>query len=133
MNSGDGRPPRLDLEWVAGRYAICRLSPEERFPAWVAGPFVTISRTPEELSVVSTFESVPEGVRREGPYRLLRIAGSLVLTLTGIFTSLADPLAAAGVPIFAVSTFDTDYLLIREPDGERASAALIGAGHRFVG
>ncbi len=133
MSGAAARPPRLDLEWVPGRYAICRLAAEAPLPAWVAGPFVTLSRTPEELSVISTLESVPEGVRREGPYVLFRIAGSLVLTLTGIFTSLADPLAAAGVPIFAVSTFDTDYLLIREPDGERASAALIGAGHRFVG
>lgn len=133
MSGAAASPPRLDLEWVPGRYAICRLAPEEPFPAWASGRFVTLSRTPEELSVISAWEEVPAGVRREGPYRLLRIAGKLILTLTGIFTALADPLAAAGVSIFAVSTFDTDYLLIREPDGERASAALIGAGHRFVG
>lgn len=133
MSGAAASPPRLDLEWVPGRYAICRLAPEAPFPAWASGRFVTLSRTPEELSVISAWEAVPAEVRREGPYRLLRIAGTLVLTLTGIFTSLADPLAVAGVSIFAVSTFDTDYLLIREPDAERASVALIGAGHRFVG
>jgi len=122
----------LELVWIAGRYGICRLGAEEEIPEWGSGSFVTVSRTSDELSVVCDFERVPDEVSAEGPFLLLRVAGSLDLGLVGILASLAGPLAAAEVPIFAISTFDTDYLLVRESDRERAEAALGASGHRFL-
>ena len=74
---------------------------------------------------------VPEGVRRQGGWRCLAVRGPLPFELTGVLASLASPLAAAAVPIFAVSTFDTDYLLIPGDDLEAAVAALDAAGHRL--
>ena len=122
----------LELVWVAGRYGICRLGAEEEVPEWGRGAFVTVSRTRDELSVVCDFDRVPDEVAAEGPFLLLRVAGQLDLGLVGILASLAGPLATAEVPIFAISTFGTDYLLVQEPDRARAEAALAAAGHRFL-
>jgi hypothetical protein len=122
----------LELVWVAGRYGICRLGAEQDVPEWGRGAFVTVSRTRDELSVVCDFDRVPDEIAAEGPFLLLRVAGQLELGLVGILASLAGPLATAEVPIFAISTFDTDYLLVHEPDRARAEAALAAAGHRFL-
>ena len=134
MNAANGPSSGrgLELVWVAGRYAICRLGGAEEVPEWGRGAFVTVSRTAEELSIVCDFERVPGEVSAEGPFLLLRVAGSLDLGLVGILASLAGPLARAEVPIFAISTFETDYLLVRESDRERAESALVAAGHRFL-
>ncbi len=122
----------LELELVPGRFALCRLAPQAAVPAWAEGGlFSSVTRTGEELSIVCPLAHVPAGVRREGPYVLIRVAGSLVLTLTGILASLAVPLAEAGIPIFALSTFDTDYLLLEEGDLDRALLALREEGHRL--
>ena len=93
---------------------------------------MSITRTVDELSVVCLAEEAPAGSRAEGPYALMRVAGSMALGLTGVLASIAAPLAAAQISIFAVATFDTDYLLVRMADRERAAAALVAAGHRFV-
>lgn len=74
---------------------------------------------------------MPEGVRKQGGWRCLEVGGPLPFELTGVLASLASPLAAAGVPIFAVSTFDTDYLLVPGEKLEAALAALGAAGHRL--
>ena len=121
----------LRLEVLPETYAICRLGPEEAAPAWATGgAFLSLTRTPAELSIVCIQGSVPEGVRCERGWRCLGVEGALDFSLTGILASLADPLAAAGVSIFAVSTFDTDYLLLREADLERGVDALRHAGHQ---
>lgn len=88
-----------------------------------------MTRTADELSIV-----LPEEARRpewqaETGWRALRVEGTLDFALTGILASLAAPLARAGVSLFAVSTFDTDYVLIRERDLETAKAALAADGH----
>ncbi|HLF55907.1 MAG TPA: ACT domain-containing protein [Thermoanaerobaculia bacterium] len=123
---------RLDLIWLPGLHAVCRLGPKAAAPDWAAGRFVSSTRTADELSIVCEFGGVPDEVRQEGPYAMFRVAGSLELGLTGILASLASPLAAAGIPIFALSTFDTDYVLVRERDRARAETTLTAAGHRFV-
>ncbi len=120
-----------ELRWIPGRFAICRLPPEAPAPEIPAGAFFSITRTAEELSVVCELRHAPPGARTEAPYRLLRVVGSMELALTGVLASLAAPLAAAGVPVFAVATFDTDYLLIPEERSGDAEAALTAAGHRF--
>jgi uncharacterized protein len=120
----------LTLVPLDGSFAVCRLAADAPVPGWAAGgPFVSIARTEDELSVVCREGAVPEGVRCEGGWRCLRIAGRLSLSLVGILASLLGPLAEAGVSVFVVSTFDTDYLLVRVADFQRAVDVLRSAGH----
>jgi uncharacterized protein len=123
--------PRLPLELLPDTLAVCRLASDAVVPSWAAGSqgFVTISRTREELSITTTQANVPPGVRCERDYRALRVRGPLPLDLIGILAAIADPLAAAGLSIFAISTFDTDYVLVKSRDLEAAVAALERAGH----
>ncbi len=123
---------RLELHWIEGEYAICQLDPHARLSSMPRGPFMSITRTVDELSVVCLAEEAPEESRTEGPYALLRVAGSMDLSLTGVLASIAAPLAAAHIPIFSLATFDTDYLLVRSADRTRAESTLAAAGHRFV-
>jgi len=111
-------------------YAIGRLDPTAPIPGWAAGPgFVSITRTAIELSVVCKEALVPNGVHAERNRRLLQIEGTLAFTLTGVLASVAGPLANAEISIFAVSTYDTDYLLVSALDLRKATQVLEAAGH----
>jgi hypothetical protein len=94
------------------------------------GPFVTISRTTEELSITAAQALVPPDARCERDFRALRVSGRLPFNLLGVLSAIAEPLAAAGLSIFAISTFDTDYILVKARDLEAAMMALENAGHR---
>ena len=93
------------------------------------GTFFSVTRTPAELSVVCDAASVPIGVKAEGPWSALAVRGPMDLNITGVLAGLATPLAVAGISIFAVSTYDTDYLLVRHHDMDRAVRVLRAAGH----
>jgi len=122
----------LSLDPLPGAFAICRLEPDASLPAWAAGgPLWSVTRTATELSVVCGLANVPADVRGDGPWRALMVRGPLDLTLTGVLASLAAPLASAGIGLLAVSTYDTDYLLVREADLDRAVRTLQQAGHRI--
>jgi hypothetical protein len=95
--------------------------------------FFSITRTGEELSVVCREVLVPEGIRAERGWRAIRVAGVLDLSQVGVLASLAVPLAGAGISLFALSTFDTDYLLVKEQDLGRAVEVLVAAGHAVHG
>lgn len=123
--------PQLDLVLLGESLAICRLPAQAAVPAWATGAFVAITRTPDELSIVCANTAVPSGVQAERDWRAFVVAGPLDFALTGILAAIAAPLAAAGVPIFAISTFDTDYVLVRAAEVGRAIAALRAAGHRI--
>jgi hypothetical protein len=126
--------PQLRLVFLQGSFAVCRLEPEAPVPSWAAdGPFVSVTRTAAELSVVCPEMAVPEGVRCERGWRCLRVAGTLDLSLVGVLASLLVPLSGAGVAVFALSTFDTDYLLVRQADLGRAVEAWRQAGHGVEG
>lgn len=88
----------------------------------------SVTRTPDELSVVIAESAVPPEVRAEREWRALKVAGLLDFGLVGVLASLTAPLASAGVSVFVLSTFDTDYLLVRDPDLPRAVAVLRDAG-----
>ncbi len=124
-------PASLHLEVVDVRLGVCRLEAGSDVPPWVdrSGGFVSITRTADELSIACAYDAVPAGVPKEGPWRAFRVQGPLVMTLIGVVASLANPLADAGISIFALSTFDTDYILVHEPDFDAAIAALTQAGH----
>jgi uncharacterized protein len=122
----------LELRVLPGALAVARLRPGEPVPAWAsaAGALHAVVRTAGELSVVCDDAAVPAGVRAERGFRALAVAGPLDFALTGVLAALAVPLAEAGVPIFAVSTYDTDHLLVRAERLGEAIAALEAAGHR---
>ena len=120
----------LNLTVVDGIFAVCRLGAEAPIPSWAtAGSFFSITRTADELSVVCGQDAVPEGVVGERGWRCLRVAGTMPFSVVGVLASLAAPLAEAGISVFAVSTFDTDYLLVKEKDFEAALDALRQRGH----
>lgn len=124
----------MTLDRVPGSYAICRFAPDAALPPWaLQGAFGSVTRTPAELSVVCDVTAVPHGVTAAGPWVVLAVRGPLDLNLVGVLAGLAAPLAAEGVSIFAVSTYDTDYVLVRQPDLERAVRALRNAGHSITG
>jgi predicted N-acetyltransferase YhbS len=122
--------PRLRLLGVAGSFAVCQLATGAPIPSWATtGDLFSVTRTADELSVVCRQEAVPEGVVCERDWRCLRVAGSMPFTLVGVLASLTTPVAEAGVGVFAFSTFDTDYLLVKAGELTRAVAALRAAGH----
>lgn len=126
----------LVLELEPDRFAVCRLDPGATRPAWLASssPVLrSVTRTATELSIVCSEAAVPAAVRAERGFRALRVRGTLDFALVGVLSSLLAPLAAAGVSVFVLSTFDTDWLLVRENALDRALAALRAAGFAIHG
>lgn len=108
--------------------AIVKLDADAPVPEWLTAGFRSITRTPKELSIVCDAALVPDAVDAERGWRALEVAGPLALTEIGILASLAVPLRDANVSLFAISTFDTDYVLVRAADLEAALDALETAG-----
>jgi len=124
---------KLTLSILPETFAVYRLAPGAAIPDWaVAGSFFSITRTPQEISIVCPQADVPAGIISEQGWRCLKVEGSLDFRFTGVLASLASPLAVAGVSIFAIATYDTDYLLIKEQDMSRAWLALIDEGHQML-
>jgi hypothetical protein len=122
----------LVLAVVPGTLALCRFPRRGAIPCWaLRAPFFSVTGTYEEISVIAPEASVPEDVVAERGWRAMRVEGTLPLDLTGILDSIARPLAQAKIPIVAMSTYDTDYLLVRERDLVRAEETLTRAGHRI--
>ena len=119
----------LRLSVLEGRFAVCRLSPSDPIPSWPRGPFISITRTPDELSIICHDDSVPDDLPRvERDWRAMRVEGPLPFELTGIAAALTAPLAAAKISVFVVATFDTDYVLVKADTFDRAVDALKAAG-----
>ncbi len=115
------------------RYGVCRLTADAKIPAWAFdGPFTSITRTPDELSLVCSEATLPSEVRCETGWRILRLEGPFAFDQIGVLLGVLAPLAQAGVSVFTLSTFDTDYVLVKEALLSRACAALIEAGHRLI-
>lgn len=115
------------------RLAVCRLGPDAPVPAWAGGGgFMAVVRTPDELSIVCAEGAVPAGVRPQGGWAAIELIGPFDFGLTGILAAALGPLAESKVPIFAVSTFDTDWILVPAERLETAVRALIAAGHNEI-
>ncbi len=118
----------LTLEVLPGLLAVCRLDASQAVPDWVLRlPFSSITRTGDELSLVLPESLAMPTWRQEGGFRALKVRGPLDFGLVGVLARLSEALAAAGVSLFALSTFDTDYLLVRDEALARAVAALVAA------
>ncbi|MBX5450905.1 ACT domain-containing protein [Thermogemmatispora sp.] len=128
----------MQLSIVAHKLAICRLAPGDPLPAWLStadrplSSLLTLTWTADELSVVCPQEWVPKGVTCAPDWAALKVVGPLDFALTGILAALLNPLASAGIPVFALSTYDTDYLLVREPQLAAAQTVLLAHGHQFL-
>jgi hypothetical protein len=123
----------LVLEILPYRLAVCRLAHDVPPPDWAqSSRFSSVTRTGDELSIVCEESTVPDSVRAERGWRSLKVQGPLDFSLTGILASIAAPLAEAGISVFAVATFDTDYVLVRDSSLAAAVSALRGAGHQIA-
>ena len=113
--TSDGTSLILTLTVLTERLSICRLDAGAEIPEWATGAsFFSVTRTEDELSIVCPEEDAPGGVSQERGWRALKLEGPFSLSMVGILSSLAAPLSEAGASIFAISTFDTDYVLVRE-------------------
>jgi hypothetical protein len=123
----------LDIVLLPDLYAVCRLKAGTPAPGWAGvGEFVSVSLTSQETSVICPQARVPAGIQAERGFRALKVRGPLEFSLVGVLESIIGPLAAERISIFAVSTFDTDYVLVREEALARAVEILIRCGHDII-
>lgn len=127
-------PPAVVLHALPGDYVIARLSPSSHVPADVLSStnlngFVSVTRTPQELSIVCPATLAPEGAEIDGPWTALYASGPMPFGLTGVVTSLVTPLSSAGCPVFVTSTFDGDVLTVPSAKYDQARELLTAAGH----
>lgn len=114
--------------------ALCRLAPDAPVPAWAwAGAFASVTRTPAELSIVCDETHVPADVAASRGWRAFEVRGPLDLSLVGVLAELAAPLVQAGVSIFPIATYDTDWILVREAQLDAACDAFTRAGFLLHG
>jgi hypothetical protein len=127
---------RLAIDVRPREYTVVRLPADAPVPAGLLEPgspgLVSVTRTPEELSVICPADAAPAEGAVEAGWRLLSVRGPLEFTLTGIIAALASELAAAGVTLFSISTFDTDHILVRADDLDRAVKAFRDSGHEVA-
>jgi hypothetical protein len=117
----------LVLRILEGELSILQLKPAEGIPSWLqfpATPLVSLTQTADEVSIICPSRAVPAGVKTEAGWRAMRVEGKLEFSLVGVLAAIVTPLAAAGISIFSISTFDTDYVLVRSEALERAKVAL---------
>lgn len=113
-------------------FAICRLNQEQPIPAWAFNnSFYSITKTKDELSIICWQNSVPDEVAKNGNWRCLKIAGPLDFSAVGILNSLTQPLAKKGIGILAISTYETDYIFVREEQLPETLKILINKGHEI--
>jgi hypothetical protein len=113
-----------------GRWAICRLLADSDVPSWALAPgrLVSVTRTATELSIVAPSAVVPATVPAERDFRVIEVVGPVPFSVVGLMAAITRPLAEAGVSVFTLATYDTDYVLVREPSLEAAVRALSAAG-----
>lgn len=112
------------------RLAVVRLGPGAELPAWAgSATLLSVTATATETSVVCGAASVPAKARHAGPFIAFEVAGPLELSLTGVLAGLLTPLAEAGVSVFTISTFDTDWILVPDADADRAADEWRRRGH----
>lgn len=124
---------KLKLIQLPDIFVVCRLDKDAPVPAWAtSAEWFSITRTTDELSIVCRQSIVPDGVRCERGWQCLRVAGTMEFSMVGVVASLVTPLAEAGISVFVVSTFDTDYLFVKEDVLASALEVLRSAGHHVT-
>lgn len=124
----------MKLAEIPGSFSVLRFQPQEPFPVWANGlTFVSVTRTDEELSIICKTSDIPATVKAkaEHDWKCFRVQGPLDFSLTGILSSIAAPLAEAKISIFAFSTFDTDYVMVKNENFEKAKETLRKSGFKI--
>jgi hypothetical protein len=127
--------PRHKLKFrpIPGPFAVVRLAPDASIPNWATlGVFTSITRAPDELSIVCPANNLPADVNSEARWVCFKLEGPFAFSQTGILLSFIEPLSARGIGIFAISTFDTDYVLVQQEFAGSAQQALAEAGHEIL-
>ena len=122
--------PSLTLTLLSDLFSVCQLAPDASIPP-IQGGFFALVRTEDELSLVCRHDTAPETAKRQDGWCCLRFEGPFDFSLTGILVAVAAPLAQAKISIFALSTFNTDYLLIPQAQWQDAAIVLTNAGHHI--
>ena len=123
----------LTMKLLKETYGVCRLDNNELIPEWVQkSSFFSITRTSDELSIVCSLENIPNGIKCEKEWRILKIEGPLDFSLIGILASISTILAQRGISIFAISTYDTDYILVKNSDIDNAIVSLMKERYEVI-
>lgn len=123
----------LTMRLLKERYGVCRLDKADLIPEWVKdSDFFSITKTSDELSVVCFQDNIPNDVKCEKDWRILKVEGPLDFSLIGILASISTTLAQSGISIFAISTYDTDYILVKDKDINNAIEALVNEGYEVI-
>lgn len=123
----------LKFRQLPGLYAIVRLLPDALVPHWATqGDFTSITRTPDELSIVCPLNNTPKE-SSPGPHWIcLKLEGPFPFSQTGVLLSFIAPLSHSAIPVFAISTYDTDYVLVQQEFAGVTLDTLRNAGHEVV-
>lgn len=123
----------LNLQVLGETMAICRLEATSPLPGWACGEeFYSITRSSEELSIICPAAAIPTGIKAESGWRAIKVVGPLDFSLTGVLSSLLEPLAAANISILSLSTYDTDYVFVRADALQQTLQVLQAAGHQLI-
>jgi uncharacterized protein len=125
-------PQKLKFRQLPGLYAIVRLPAEAPIPEWATkGDFTSITRARDELAIVCPADNIPKDADRGPGWTCLKLEGPFPFSQTGVLLSFIEPLSNNGVPIFAISTYDTDYVFTPQEHTDRALALLREARHEL--
>ncbi len=133
--SEDEGPKRQRLKFCQfpGFFSVLRLAPDASIPHWATiGDFISITRTADELSIVCPAANLPQDVDSGPRWVCLKLEGPFPFSQTGVLLSFIEPLSNNGVPIFAISTYDTDYVLVQEAYMGEVPKLLREAGHELI-
>jgi hypothetical protein len=123
----------LTMKLLEERFGVCRLNVDELIPEWAKNnDFYSITKTADELSIVCSQINIPSDLKCETDWRILKVVGPLDFSLIGILSSISTILAHNKISIFAISTFDTDYILVKDKDIENAINALLNANYEVI-
>ncbi|MEA4849703.1 MAG: ACT domain-containing protein [Clostridiaceae bacterium] len=123
----------LSMKLIKGLFGVCRLDRDELLPGWASrSSFYSITKTLDELSIVCSQDNIPKDIKCEKDWRILKVEGPLDFSLIGILSSISTILAQRGISIFAVSTYDTDYILVKDKDIDTAIAVLSKEGYEIL-
>ena len=124
---------RLQFSRVPRFFAVVQLAPDAPVPDWATeGEFTSITRTRAELSIVCAADNLPSDVHSPHRWACLKLKGPFPFSLTGVLLSFIEPLSANGIPIFTISTYDTDYVLVQEESTDSTLDLLMAAGHQLL-
>jgi hypothetical protein len=124
----------LNIIVLKKKYSVYRFKNESVLPAWIySSDFYSVTKTKDELSVVAAHnDSVPADIPCSINWKILKVTGPLDLSLTGIIADISNTLKEKNIPIFTLSTYETDYILVKQKDLNTGIKALRDRGHKIT-